>query len=368
MRGFAFRGDRQIALLTKPTPVCGPREVLVRVRATAVCGSDLHYYRQSAQERRAAADFYCGHEPVGVVAAVGADVRTVSLGDRVVVYHVGGCGHCSACDGGRFKDCPQAQQHVMQRSRDGANAEFVVVHERQALPLPDSVSFEAGAVLACSFGTAWAAVKQTSAPPSSLAVWGLGPVGLNTVVIANLMGLRTVGIDLSGERREAAAELGCEVVDGSEPELTDILLDRTDGAGFNTVIETTGATAVHHQAATVTHRGGTIVLVGLGANSSIGPTREIILRELCVRGSWIFGVRDWPDILDFVLRNDIDLMRTVDRVTSIEHFRDAMSDADQGSMAKIVFSWPPNGLPDSLSHDPMTSRTTEPPNINLRSS
>jgi threonine dehydrogenase-like Zn-dependent dehydrogenase len=316
-----------------------------------VCGSDLHYYRQSEQQRKPAAQYYSGHEPAGVIEAVGADVRTVARGDRVVVYHVGGCGACSACEAGLFKDCSQAQQHVMQRSRDGANADYVLVHEHQALPLPDHMSFEQGAVLACTFGTAWGAIGQlrvATDQPRTLAVWGLGPVGLNVEMIARTMGMRTVGIDVSAQRREIARKLGCHVLDGAHPHLVDHLLGFTEGEGFASVVETTGAPAVHRVAPMITRRHGTIVLLGLGADSAVGPTRELILREICVKGSWIFGIDDWPSMLEFVRTNRIDLMRTVDRVTSIAHFRDAIVDADHANVAKIVFRWPADGLAELL--------------------
>jgi threonine dehydrogenase-like Zn-dependent dehydrogenase len=348
VRGFAFRGDRQIAVVTKPTPVCGPCEVLVRIRASAVCGSDLHYYRQSEEERRPAAEYFCGHEPVGVIEAVGCAVSTVAVGDRVVVYHVGGCGTCHACTAGRFKDCPDAQQHVMQRSRDGANAEFVLAHERQALPLPNFLSFEEGAVLACNFGTAWGAINQLPIGSPVLAVWGLGPVGMNVQLIARTMGLPTVGIDISAGRREIARRLGCPVFDGADPQLSNQLLEFTGGAGFDAIIETTGSPLVHRTAPPITRRLGTIVLVGLGPDSAIGPTRELIMRELSVKGSWIFGVDDWQDMLEFVDAHQIDLMSMVDRVTSIEHFQQAIVDADHATMAKIVFRWPADGLPESV--------------------
>jgi threonine dehydrogenase-like Zn-dependent dehydrogenase len=341
MKGFVFPGDRTITVLEKDTPMPGTGEALVRTRASAICGSDLHYFRQPSRERAEAADVYSGHEPAGVVALTGAKVSGVKAGDRVVIYHVGGCNQCADCREGKFKDCADSGDHVMQRSRDGANADFILVPEGQILPLPHDFTFEEGVVMACTFGTAWTAVKNSGAQRGEvLAVWGLGPIGLNVALIAKAMGIRILGIDVSAGRRRAATSLGCEVLDGNDPELPKALRSETAGLGPGRVIETTGVASVHQLVVSAMRRRGTLVLVGLGRESHIGPVRELILKEITVKGSWIFGIPDWQPMVDFIRSHQVDVMSTVDRVVPIERFEESVFEADAAKVAKIVFTWP----------------------------
>ena len=123
MRGTYILGDRQVEVRSVPDPTPGPDEVLVRMRAAAVCGSDLHRYRQPTAVARppGAAEWIAGHEPCGEVIEIGERVTTVRPGDRVAVYHRIGCGECRLCQEGRMHACPRLIAHS--RGRDGADAE-----------------------------------------------------------------------------------------------------------------------------------------------------------------------------------------------------------------------------------------------------
>ena len=150
----------------------------IRIVASAVCGSDLHKYRQSQAERdeHGYSKLALGHEGAGVVDAVGPGVTYPAVGDRVVIYHLIGCGHCEHCRRGEPGFCREMQGFNW--VRDGVNAEYVVVPARNALPLPDDFDFEDGALLACNLGTAFAAARKARASGDmTLAVSGLGPVG-----------------------------------------------------------------------------------------------------------------------------------------------------------------------------------------------
>lgn len=346
MKGYIFTGDRRVGELQKETPVPQKGEVLIRTRATAICGSDLHYFRQPSEVRAPSARFFSGHEAAGVVESVGSHVSGYARHDRVVVYHVGGCGRCQQCVARRFKDCTDAQDHVFSRSRDGANADFVVVPEAQVLPLPDDFTFEEGSVMACTFGTAWAALQRTGVQPEDvIVVWGLGPIGLNLVLIARAMGIRVLGVDVSAGRRRVAEDLGCEAIDGTEPDVVTVLRTMTRGQGPDAIVETTGVPAVHSLAVATIRRTGTVVLVGLGQESQIGPVRELVLKEIAVKGSWIFQIEDWQPMMDFIRKNDVDVLSAVDRVEPIELFEESVHDADSATVAKIVFRWPATAEP-----------------------
>src|SRR5258707_15880595 len=134
MRGVFYTGDRTVAIREKPDPRPGPGEVLVRMRAAAVCGSDLHRYRLPAAELTHLANTIAGHEPSGVVSEVGPGVSQIQVGDRVVIYHRRGCGQCGNCARGEIGYCRQAKANGI--SFDGGDGDYLVTDERNCLPLP----------------------------------------------------------------------------------------------------------------------------------------------------------------------------------------------------------------------------------------
>ena len=181
------------------------------IHASAICGSDLHKYRQSVVDREAGGydKLVLGHEGSGVVDAVGPGVVHPKIGDRVVAYHLIGCGACEHCRAGEPGFCQDLQGFNW--VRDGVDAEYVVVPARYALPLPDDFDFEDGALLACNVGTAYGAARKAEASGDmTLAVSGLGPVGLYTVMMARAMGAPVIGVDVQQDRISLAERLGIE--------------------------------------------------------------------------------------------------------------------------------------------------------------
>lgn len=350
MKSFVFKGDREIALLDKSKPVPGPGQVLIRTRTSSICGTDLHIYRQSSDTVSSKGITVSGHEPVGEVAEVGVGVSWPTVGERVVGYHVAGCGVCKFCQLRRYKECPHnysapmsdPDRVAMQENLDGSNAEYILLDAGLVLPLPNEFSYEEGSVLVCNFGTAYGAVRNAfTFPGGTLAVWGLGPVGLNVVLVARAMGMRVIGVDVSAGRRAVAEALGAETVEGDQEGLTEILHAMTEGEGPEAIVDTTGVGAVHDLLVSTVRRRGTVVLVGLGHETSVGPVPQAILRQVTIKGSWIFDIQDWQPMLDFVREHDqIDLLATVDKIVPIDEFETAFSEADRALAGKIIFNWP----------------------------
>lgn len=342
MKGYSFPGDRKVDRVERPTPSPAPGQVLIKSGTSSICGSDLHGYRASKKERAPYAEVFSGHEPVGEVAAVGAGVVWPAIGERVVVYHVGGCGDCDHCRERNYKACHAATnpENSMTFGRDGSNAEYVLSPVGQVLPLPDGLTFPEGSVLSCNFGTAWSAVRSAfTFPGGTLAVWGLGPVGLNSVLIARALGMKVIGVDVSEGRRKVAGKFGTTVVDGSRPDVIGALRALTGGRGPESVIDTTGVGVVHSMLVPVVRSKGTIVLVGLGHETYVGPAPAAILKQVTIKGSWLYDIADWPDMLDFVRRHEIDLLSTVDKVVPIDEFETMIEEADAAQRGKIIFTW-----------------------------
>lgn len=348
MKGFVFVGDRQIEEIEKPAPAPGAGQVLIKTMTSSVCGTDLHIYRQPSESVSSGGKTYSGHEPVGEVVAVGEGVVWPSIGERVVGYHVFGCGTCKYCQLRRFKECPHNYsapkddplRAAMQENIDGSNAEYVLLDAGLVLPLPDDFTYEQGSVLVCNFGTGYGAVRNAfTFPGGTVAVWGLGPVGLNTIIVARAFGLRVIGVDVSEGRRKIASDLGVETIDGSRIDLVENIHLLTDGEGPDAVIDTTGVASVHEILVPAVKRRGTVVLVGLGHDSMVGPVPQAVLRQVTIKGSWIYDIEDWNPMLQFVRDHNIDLMLTVDKTVSIGKFTEMFEEADRALAGKIIFDW-----------------------------
>jgi (R,R)-butanediol dehydrogenase / meso-butanediol dehydrogenase / diacetyl reductase len=245
VKGLLFPGDRQVRLADFPEPEPGAGEVVVAMRAAAVCGSDLHGYRAPAAVRERAGQYAIipGHEPSRVVHALGEGVSTVAVGDRVAVYHYRGCGVCENCRGGRLMWCRQRRGYG--GPIHGSDADLLVTDARNCLPLPDDASFEHGALLMCVAGTAYEAMRKLQVSGrATVAIVGLGPVGLTGLLMARAMGAPVIGIDVSRGRLELAQRLGAAaVIDASQEDAVAGVRRWSGGEGVTSVFETSGSMA-----------------------------------------------------------------------------------------------------------------------------
>lgn len=340
MRGVFYTGDRTVAVREKPDPRPGPGEVLVRMKAAAVCGSDLHRYRLPAERLTRFANTVAGHEPAGVVTEVGLGVFHVKPGDRVSVYHRRGCGHCEHCVRGDLGYCPEAKSHG--NHYDGGDGDFLVTDERNCMPLPDDLSFEAGALLACNFGTAYCASQKLKARGgTTLLVSGLGPVGLCSVLVAKTLGARVIGVDVSPGRLELAKEIGAdEVVDAREENTVEAIRKLTGGLGSDYGIETSGSAAAQLTMVRSLARNGEASVVGFGHGPAAVHLSEIIDRQLVIRGSSIFGLGDYFEMVRFIHRTNIPLDSVITNRFTIDRGPEAFRLADEAGSGKVVFVWP----------------------------
>src|ERR671913_122773 len=211
MTGAWLPGDSTVELRQVPVPTPGPGQVLLRMRASTICGSDLRAIYHGHVGPEPYDDVIAGHEPCGEVveASPGGRLRT---GDRVVVYHIVGCLRCRACRAGSYITCeatfPVKVAYGYQR--DGGHAEYLLAEEQSCLPLPDELSFVDGACVACGFGTAYEAVVRAEiCGRDAVLVTGLGPVGMAAGLLAKAMGAeRVIGYNRSPTRSDLARTLG----------------------------------------------------------------------------------------------------------------------------------------------------------------
>ncbi|HMB88376.1 MAG TPA: alcohol dehydrogenase catalytic domain-containing protein, partial [Methylomirabilota bacterium] len=196
MRGIVFTGNRQLEIREFPDPTPGPGEVVLEIKASGMCGSDLKFYRAAGNEAASLGlggsgkQVIAGHEPCGVIAAVGLGVSETEarVGQRVMNHHYTGCGRCKHCRVGWSQLCPSGIT-VFGVTGDGAHARYMKVPARTNVPLPDELSFEEGAAVSCGTGTAYGALKRLDVSGrDTLAVFGQGPVGLSATMLGAAMG------------------------------------------------------------------------------------------------------------------------------------------------------------------------------------
>ena len=192
MKGIVFLGDREVGLhdFTDPTP--GPRDVILEIKASGMCGTDLHAYRRapSGQDPSIA-----GHEPCGVVVALGDQVsdREAQIGARVMVHHYDGCGVCRHCKTGWTQLCDDGSVAFGSGKGHGGHARYMRVPAHTLIPLPDDLSFATGAAISCGTGTAYGALKRLGLEgDETIAVFGQGPVGLSATQFGAAMGARVL--------------------------------------------------------------------------------------------------------------------------------------------------------------------------------
>ncbi len=339
MRGVVYLGDSEVEVRDFDCPVPGPGQVVIEMRVAGLCGSDLHKYHSSREWARERNGMISGHEPAGVVADVGRDVENVSEGDRVCVYHTVGCGHCAVCVSGTPVFC--SNQGAFGRTRDGSHADYMLTDARYCMPLPDNVSFAVGTQLACTAGTAFSAVNKVSKRHGDpLAVFGLGPVGLTTLLMGEAMGYRTFGVDISPYRVDLARRIGSGVViNAKENDPVETIEAMTGGRGAAGVVECSGSGAARTQAAAVAGLHGSVVYVGAGAASLEIDFADILGKELTLRGNSVYSMGAYYDAVAFLQAHRVPLDEIVTHRFHIEHASEAFAVFDRGETGKVIFAW-----------------------------
>jgi (R,R)-butanediol dehydrogenase/meso-butanediol dehydrogenase/diacetyl reductase len=270
MRAARYHGREDLRLETVPEPITGPGDVKLAVRFAGICGSDLHEYYAGPVFTRADTPHpfsgvmnpvILGHELCGEVVEVGAGVVHVSPGDLVAVEPVEMCGRCGECLAGRR--CSSYAIHGYTRS-SGGFAQYSVVKESMAHALPGSISaFDGSLIEPLSVGMI-AANRTGASAGETVAVHGLGPIGLATLLALHARGVRLIASDPSRLRREAAVALGVgEVLDPLETDIVAAVRDLTDGVGAAASVDAAGATAALAACIASTERDRRVVLTAV---------------------------------------------------------------------------------------------------------
>ena len=344
MKGIVFLGDRNLELQDFDDPTPGPGEVVLEIKASGMCGSDLHFYR--AVDGPATFGLVTdgptigGHEPSGVVAAVGAGVDTLSIGDRVMNHHYSGCGSCVDCRAGWQQLCSDGFV-VYGATANGAHAPYMAAKADTMVTLPDELSFAAGAAISCGTGTAFSALSRMQlSGRDTIAIFGMGPVGLSAALFANQMGARVIAIDLSSERLALASQIGAhELVDASATDAVEAVMELTGSRGAEKTLDCTGAAPARAQAVRSTQTWGTCCFVGEGGTVELDVSPDILRGQLTIIGSWTFSSLGQADCARYVADRGIDLEQLFTHRFKLDQATDAYELFDQQTTGKGVFEF-----------------------------
>ncbi len=287
MKALLLSQYRQLEITELPRPEPGPSEVLVRVAACGICGSDVHGYDGSSGRR--IPPIVMGHEAAGTVAAVGPDVKGVAQGDRVTFDSTVYCGECSNCVRGDVNLCDRRQVLGVSCGdyrRAGAFAEFVVVPARIVYRLPENLSFAEAALLEAVAVAIHAVSLAPIAPASSALVLGAGTIGLLVQQALRAAGCLPVFVaDVDSTRLKLSQELGATATLSSGAELPQQIQDLTGGAGVNIVVEAVGISQTITAAIDCVRKGGSVVLVGNITPEVTLSLQKVVSRQIRLQGS-----------------------------------------------------------------------------------
>jgi threonine dehydrogenase-like Zn-dependent dehydrogenase len=347
MRGIVFLGNRKLELQNFPDPTPGPGEVVLEMKASGMCGSDLHPYRAvgnaaAALGLGAGGPVIAGHEPCGVVAGVGAGVDPSLVGQRVMNHHYKGCGRCRHCRLGWSQLCRKGIT-VYGMTGHGGHAAFMVAPAFTCVPLPDELSFEEGAAVSCGTGTAYGALKRLDVSGrDTLAVFGQGPVGLSATMLGRAMGARVIAIDVVPERLGLARELGAEeTINARDTDAVKVIHDLTHGEGAETTMDCSGSAEGRLGALQSAGTWGRVAFVGEGGQVTIDVSKHMLRRQLTVHASWTFSNTGQEECARFVADRKIPLKKLLTHRFRIEQADEAYRLFDTQTTGKGVFTFEP---------------------------
>jgi threonine dehydrogenase-like Zn-dependent dehydrogenase len=328
MLGVHFLGDKEVLLHQVPRPRPAGRKVVVRVQAAAICGTDRENLEGAGQET------IPGHENAGQVVAV--DKPTwIEVGDRVAINCHVTCGGCKHCLRGDLYFCDDLC--VIGFDRDGGFAEFVRVPEACCMPIPDDVSFEAGALLVDMVGTPFRAAKRAHLlPDDRIAIWGAGPIGLGELMVTSWLGARAAVIDLSDYRLAMAEDLGADLtLNPTGDDVAETLAAWTGGEGIDAAFDCVGKQVVAEQAIAALRERGTLVIVGVSHELVLNPWKDLIQRELTVLGTRNFNAAAFGEMIALVQRG-LPVERAVTHRFALAEAEEAFERFLSGECGKVL--------------------------------
>lgn len=346
MRGVVFTGSRKLELMEFDDPTPGPRDVILEIKASGMCGSDLWKYRaepgghSGPGHKASKGPVIAGHEPCGIVAEVGSAVSEseARVGQRVMDHHYEGCGACKHCQSGWAQMCLDGAI-VYGSGGHGAHAKYMKVPVSTLVPLPDDLSFEVGAAISCGTGTAFGALRRLSLHgDETIAIFGQGPVGLSATQLAVEMGARVIALDVSSERGELAKAFGADVViNPSNVDPVDAIRELTHGEGAHKTLDCSSNPDARAAAVRATRSWGTACYVGETGEVTLEVSPDLLRRQITLVGSWTFSKNGQADCAEFISDRKIPVEKLFSDRWKLDEAEEAYRLFDTQTTGKGVF-------------------------------
>ena len=308
MEGAILPGNSTVELKEFDVPSPGHGEVLIRMKSSTICGSDIRcIYRAHLGKGPEGYQpgMIAGHEPCGQIAECGPGCRRFKENDRVVIYHISGCGLCNDCRRGYMISCTSDYRRAYGWQRDGGMAEYMLAEEKDLVLLPDELSFSDGAQVACGFGTVYEGLEKVGVCGNdAVLVTGLGPVGLATAMLCKAMGAqKIIGIEVIDERIRIAKDLGLfdEVLAASADNVARVR-DLTGGMGVERAVDCSANDKARLTCIQAARKWGKILFLGEGGDCSFQPSPDIIHDQKTIYGSWVTNIWRMEELVERIVR------------------------------------------------------------------
>lgn len=333
MKCVALSGVKSLEVKEIADPVSVDGRVVMEVKKAGICGSDIHNWDNGAPE-----GLVMGHEFSGVVLDPGS--RTdLKVGDRVTSLPISPCGECEACKSGNPQYCGQTWSHALGLTLDnpGSYAEKTSFRPDMVKKLPDSVSDDEGAMVEPTAVSLHAANLANIKEGAKVLVIGGGVIGLGCAMFAKKMGASLVCVSETNDKRgEKAVELGVadKYLDAKDPEFVVKAMAESMG-GFDVVLECVGIAPAINNAIFTVKQGGTIVLVGVSTKPEAIFSVMAVMKELKVFGAIAYTVEEFEDVINMIANKEIDVMKFVTNIVSLEDTQKAFEDLTSGNGTDI---------------------------------
>ena len=351
MNGGFLPGNSTAILREVSVPEPGPAEVLVRMKASTICGSDIHSIYHGHIAGRGPGSYWdvtVGHEPAGQIVKAGPGCRRFGPGDRVIVYHISGCGLCNECRRGFMINCSSEKyKRSYGWQRDGGMADYMLAEEKDVIHLPDELSYVDGAQVACGFGTVYEGLEKISVSgDDAVLVTGLGPVGLAAAAVSRKLGAnKIIGTDVVPERLEWAKALGLfdEVLMAGPNNVAEIRA-LTGGHGVECAIECSGNADGRAVAVNAARKWGRIVIIGGPTGTprrgefltDIDLLHDLRRNQKTVFNSWVTSIWRMEDLVERLVRWKLHPADLVTHRFSLDKIGEAYSTSAAGRCGKVA--------------------------------
>jgi len=342
MTGAYLPGNSTVELLDAPVPEPGHGEVLLRMKASTICGSDIRciYHEHLGKGPEGYQGVIAGHEPCGQIVKAGPGCLRFGLGDRVIVYHISGCGVCNDCRRGYMISCTSERyRRAYGWQRDGGMADFLLAEEKDLIHLPSELSYADGAQVACGFGTVYEGLRKIGiSGDDDVLITGLGPVGLAAGALCRKLGARRViGIDVVEERIQLALTLGlCDEALRSGPDNVADVRRLTGGRGVERAIDCSANDGARSTAIRATRKWGRIVFMGEGGRVEFNPSPDIIHDQKTIYGSWVTSTWLMEELVERLVRWNLHPAELVTHRFALENVAEAYALMASGKCGKVA--------------------------------